>query len=82
MVSDGSFKEGFGMAAFTVVCKVPFQHLLVMNMTPGQRDDIDSYCSELRGLYGVVATIEQVVAHHGITGSTIKVGSNCLVGLQ
>ena len=51
-------------------------------MTPGQRKDINSYHSELGGLYRVVSMVKQVVSYHNIDGGVIEVGSNCLVGPQ
>ena len=82
VVSNGSFKEGFGMAAFTIVGNVSSHQLVATNVTPSQRDDINSYHSELRGLYGVMAMVKQVVSYHDINNGQIEVGSNCLVGLQ
>ena len=81
-VSDGSFKEGFRTAAYTILGEAPARRLVVINVTPGRKEDIDSYRSKLGGLYGVIAVVEQVVAYHIITGGQIEVGSDCLVGLQ
>jgi len=59
-VSDGSFKEKFGTAAWV------FYHA-IMNatlgsgklITPGYPEDKCAYRSELSGLYGIVATIQE-----------------------
>ena len=81
-VSDGSFKEGFGMATYTILGEALARRLVATNVMPGRKEDIDSYRSELGGLYSIIAAVEQVVAHHAITGGQIEVGSDCLVGLQ
>ena len=81
-VSNGSFKEGFGTAAFTILEETLARRLVMTNVMPGWKEDINSYRSKLGGLYGVIATVEQVVQHYNITNREIEVGSNCLIGLQ
>ena len=49
-VSDGSFKEGFGMAAYTILGEAPARRLVATNVMPSRKEDIDSYRSELGGL--------------------------------
>ena len=70
------------MVAFTIIRDIPSRWLVMTNVTPSWREDINSYQSELGGLYGVVTTVKQVVAWYNITDGQIEVGSNCLVGLQ
>ena len=82
VVSDGSFKDGIGMVSSIVVGDSPSLCLQAVNMIPSHREDINSYCSELRGLYGIEAIVKQVMSYHSIHGGAIKVGSSCLVGLQ
>ena len=81
-VSDGSYKDGFRTAAFTILGEVLAKRLVATNVMPGQKEDIDSYRSKLRGLYRVIVMVKQVVWCYDITEGQIKVGSDCLVGLQ
>ena len=70
------------MATYTILGEAPARRLVATNMMPSRKEDIDSYWSKLGGLYRVIATVEQVLLFYDISNGQIKVGSDCLVGLQ
>jgi len=66
-VSDGSFKNQFGMAAWvyynTKTNKLLGSGRLVM---PGYPEDQSSYQSKLSGIYGIAATIMEMESFHNL----------------
>jgi hypothetical protein len=79
-VSDGSFKEAFGTAAWMIHinnnCEIR-GHCI----TPGNSSDQSAYRSELAGIYGIACTIWYLHSKHGLSGS-ITVGCNGLSALR
>jgi hypothetical protein len=75
-VSDGSFKEKFGTAAWMVFvnnnCIISGQCVV-----PGSPDDQSAYRSELTGLYGIVSTIWYLQQKFNVKGN-ITVGCDGL----
>jgi hypothetical protein len=69
-VSDGSFKQEHGTAAWILraseACEIVGQMI-----TPGTARDQSAYRSELAGLYGVACTIWLLEKEHGITGTVL-----------
>jgi hypothetical protein len=78
-VSDGSFKDRYGTAAWTVVingCTVTGKCVV-----PGNPEDQSAYRSELTGLYGIVYTIWHIQMEHKATGR-VTVGCDGLSALR
>jgi len=57
VVSDGSFCEGRGTAAWIIEGKDKAHHIVGVWMTPGTTQDHSSFHSELWGLYGILLTL-------------------------
>jgi hypothetical protein len=69
-VSDGSFKESFGTAAWTI----NISDQCVLNghcITPGNPSDQSAFRSELTGIYGIACTIWYLYRKYGIAGYII-----------
>jgi hypothetical protein len=79
-VSDGSFKEKFGTAAWTVYIS---EHCVITGhcVAPGDPEDQSAYRSELTGLYGIAYTIWHLRNVYNITGR-IEVGCDGLSALR
>ena len=73
-VSDGSYKQERGTAAFTIRGKTEIHPVTGVNMVPGYYADHQSYRAELSGLYGVVCTVEDICLQHKITDGCIEIG--------
>jgi hypothetical protein len=79
-VSDGSFKESFGTAAWTI--NVSDQCVLNGHcITPGNPSDQSAYRSKLTGIYGIACTIRYLFSKYGIAGHII-VGCDGLSALR
>jgi hypothetical protein len=52
-ISDGSFKDGFGMTPWVLEVSSPRHRIRGDNIVPGDTADQVSYRSELSGLYGI-----------------------------
>jgi hypothetical protein len=59
-VSDGSFKNGHGTAAWIVVIS-PTCTISGSSVAPGEPEDQSAYRSKLTGIYGIVLTICHLV---------------------
>jgi len=80
-VTDGSFKDGLGTAAYSIQpqldSSVSAAYILV-NCTPGQPEDVDAYRSELGGIYGVIKTTNALCASNQITQGSMTLACDCL----
>jgi len=73
-VSDGSFKECFGTAAWVFYHNETNRTLGNGRLiTPGGPHDQCAYRSELAGLYGIALTLNELSVHQDFTGGQIKV---------
>jgi hypothetical protein len=79
-VSDGSFKDKFGTAAFTVVDDMDTS-IIGLNVVPGHPDDQGAYRSELAGLFGIVLVFNLPCRWAGISSGAIEVGCDGLSAL-
>lgn len=79
-VSDGSFKQGHGSAAWIVVIS-PSCQIFGSTVVPGEPEDQSAYRSELTGIYGIVMTIRHLEQHFHVTGA-ITVGCDGLSALN
>ncbi len=76
-VSDGSYKFGFGTAAYVLEGPDSQHRILGQNQTPGPLKEGDSYRCELAGLYSVVLVADTIAKyHHLVSGSGILACDN------
>jgi hypothetical protein len=76
-VSDGSYKDGRGTAAFILETSENFEsknRIVGVNAIPGEQEDQSSYRSEIGGVSGVVETVGILCNRFAITSGKIKVG--------
>jgi hypothetical protein len=76
-VSDGSYKDGRGTAAFILAISNNFDergHIVGVNSIPGEKEDQTSYCSKISGVSGIVKTVGIICKWHSITSGVVKVG--------
>jgi hypothetical protein len=66
-VSDGSFKNELGTAAFVIEGKDQTNRILAGHLTPGPPLSQSSFRSELSGLYGIVSLVNTICQFHHIT---------------
>ena len=73
-VCDGSYKEGFGTAAYVLEGSTSHNRLVAVNVVPGLTMDQSSYRSELAGLYGIIAMVQLICEQYMVTSGAIEVG--------
>jgi len=61
-VSNGSFKQGWGVAAWTIEGGDKDGRLVGIGFTPGTNSNQSAFQSELGGIYGVVLTLKYLMA--------------------
>ncbi len=73
-VSDGSFKEKFGTAAWVFYHNETNATLGNGRLiTPGCLNDQCAYRSELSGIYGIALTLHELASYQDFTGGHIKI---------
>ena len=73
-VSDGSFKDALGTAAFVLEGPIEEQHWIIgTNRVPGIAEDQSAYRSELAGIYAIACTVEDLCEHHNITRGAVTI---------
>ena len=72
-VSDGSFKDAFGTAAWTLRGATNECFITGVNVAPGTDEDQNAFRSELVGLYGIITATMVVCFLHDITDGCITV---------
>jgi hypothetical protein len=81
-VSDGSFKDTFGTAAWTIGTETE-EHLIAGKaICPGGPDHQSSYRSELTGLYAILAITNQMCLYFDIKEGHIEIGCDGQSALQ
>jgi hypothetical protein len=76
-VSDGSFKDSRGTAAFVIEDRhmpTAASRAIGVNTVPGSWEDHSAYRSELSGVSGIIATVDCICVAHGISSGLIEVG--------
>jgi hypothetical protein len=74
-VSDGSFKDEQGTAAFVLQNGFQRRNRIEMsNVVPGSKLSQSSYRSELGGLFGIVCATANIVDLHNVARGSITVG--------
>jgi hypothetical protein len=81
-VSDGSYKDDFGTAAYVLEGETAANRIVCALATPGIPEDQSSFRSELAGLYGIVMMVQAICHQFGITSGGIEVGCDGLIALQ
>jgi hypothetical protein len=71
-VSDGSYKDSYGTAAWTIGTE-DMPHIIAGKaICPGGADDHSSYRSKLTGLYAILAIVNQLCAFYKVEEGTIR----------
>jgi hypothetical protein len=73
-VSDGSFKNQQGTAAFIIEGTSSTGRLIGVNIIPGASDSQSPYRSELGGITGTVEALHCICVIHRITQGAVEVG--------
>ena len=73
-VCDGSYKDGFGTAAYVLEGDTSLHCLVAVNLVPGFTMDQSSYQRELAGLYSIVAMVHLICEQYKVTSGAIEVG--------
>jgi hypothetical protein len=81
-VTDGSYKETYGTAAFILLPDIDAQEGLIMvNQTPGREDDTDAYRAEAAGTYGCITFTNELMQQHQLANGTVTMACDCLSAL-
>ena len=75
-VSNGSYKEDRGAAFFVLQEQSTRAHKIIANITFSYLVDMDAYCSELCGFYGILAMTEDLVYQFNLINGCVEVASN------
>jgi exonuclease III len=83
-VTDGSYKDDLGTAAFVILPDInatedPFT---CVNCTPGLPVDLDAYRAELGGIYGSIATVNMLASAFHVQNGGITLGCDCLSAIH
>ena len=82
-VTDGSFKDGLGTAAFTFKTNISDERSLTFaHMTPGMDTDVNPFRAEVGGLYGIAKFLSRLHQHHDLSGGQITVACDCKGALE
>jgi len=81
-VSDGSFQNQAGAAAWTIESETKENRIVGNGRTPGLNTDQSPYRSELFGLWGIFYTLTQLTDNHKLQEGHITVACDGLSALQ
>jgi hypothetical protein len=73
-VSDGSFKDSQGTAAFILEGSLPAGQIVGVNVIPGAEESQSAYQSELGGVTGILEALHCIYRAHNITYGKVEVG--------
>jgi hypothetical protein len=77
-LTDGSYKDGMGTAAFTFRTSTEdHRELSFVHMTPGMEHELTPYRAEVGGLYGIAVFIQRVTKGFDCTGGRITIACDC-----
>lgn len=77
-VTDGSYKDHLGTAAYTFQASITDNRKITMVMTtPGMPTDITAYLAEVGGLYGIATFLQWLHKRHDVSKGSITVGCDC-----
>ena len=81
-VTDGSYKNGRGTAAYILKSSIDSNDSNVyVNQTPGHEEAQDPFRAELAGIYGCIQTVTDLAKKHNVNG-TIELGCDCTSALR
>jgi len=72
-VSDGSFKEGRGVAAWTIKGPMANNKITGACLVPGTVEDHSAFWSELMGIFGILLTVQYIMMDNDTGQGTIWV---------
>jgi len=81
-VSDGSYKDTYGTAAWTIGTEDEENLLSGRAVCPGDPEDQSSYRSELTGLYAILAITHQLCEYYNVEEGYIEIGCDGQSALQ
>jgi hypothetical protein len=73
-VSDGSFKDSHGTAAFILKGSLPVGRIVGVNVIPGAEESQTAYRSELGGVAGILEALHCICRANHITYGKVEVG--------
>jgi hypothetical protein len=73
-VSDGSFKDSQGTAAFVIEGADSSGRVVGVNVIPGEEDSQSPYRSELGGVAGILEALHCICTAHSVTEGHVTVG--------
>jgi hypothetical protein len=76
-VTDGSYKQHHGTAAFILKGCDEKKAIRGCNVTPGQPPEQCAYRSETGGIIGILTTLEALCAQHSLTTGLVTIGCDC-----
>jgi hypothetical protein len=77
-VTDGSYKDPYGSAAFTLLPHLDATDgITLVNQTPGRDNEMDAYRAEVCGIYGCLAFTNELLQHHRISTGSITMACDC-----
>ena len=82
-VTDGSYKDDMGTAAFTFRDSIDgAREITMVHMTPGYTQDMTPYRAEMGGLFGIAAFLGRLHEGHHIPNGQITVACDCRSALD
>ena len=83
IVTDGSYKDGLGTAAYTLHSALDnLDGLDAVNMTPGEAANMDPYRAELGGIYGSIQMAHLIQTRYAIPRGSITLFCDCQSALH
>ncbi len=73
-ISDGSFQDQYGMAAWALEGLGPSGRIVGAVTVPGMAKDQSAYCSELAGIYCILLCVKKLCEFFQITQGSIELG--------
>jgi len=73
-VTDGSFKDTFGTAAWILECSETSQRMTGQVVAPGSDQDHSSYRSELSGVYAVLLVVSKLCSYFNVDEGSVVLG--------
>jgi hypothetical protein len=81
-LSDGSFKDQHGTAAWVIEAESSVNRCTGVNITQAEPSDQSAYRSEVSGLFGIVTMIREICAFYNIIAGTVHIGCDGLSALN
>ena len=81
-VTDGSFKDNLGTAAYTFRRSLAdTRSITFVHMTPGMPSEISPYRAEIGGLYGIASFLFRLHERYDLQGGHVTVACDCQAAL-